>query len=255
MHQSSFAKLLWYAQRPNLWADLPAVIRRHTFPDRRDIDTADARREYDRLSIDTGDLARHIPDFRLIDFAAAFPVEFAAANDRCGEPLLPSGPGYLDLIYSVAEAIGARRVVETGVAYGWSSLALLLSLSHRPGSRLISVDRPYPALARDIVGLAVPDELRRNWLLLRESDRRGVPIALRKLPELDLCHYDSDKTYGGHMLTLPRLWRALRPGGVMICDDASDNAAFLDFARSVAAPPLIVKRRGKHVGLLLKPSP
>ena len=35
------------------------------------------------------------------------------------------GPGYIELIYAAARLTGARQAIETGVAYGWSSLALL----------------------------------------------------------------------------------------------------------------------------------
>jgi predicted O-methyltransferase YrrM len=250
---STLAKFGWFVARPKHWGDLPELIRRHTLPDRRDTDAADALAEYERLTIDAANLDRHIAGFQLIDFAERFPDEFAAAQSRCGTPLLKSGPGYLDVIYSVAEAIDARRVIETGVAYGWSSLALLLSLKHRPGSHLSSVDRPYPGLNQDIVGLAVPERLRPGWTLYRESDRRGVPMALLEQPEIDLCHYDSDKTYSGHLRTLPLLWTALRSGGVLICDDAGDNAGFLDFSRSVGVGPVVVKRKSKHVGILRKP--
>src|SRR5690606_10627699 len=116
-----------------------------------------------------------------------------------------------------------ERVVETGVAYGWSSFAFLMSLRNRPNARLVSVDRPYPGLHVDIIGLAIPPELKKQWTLYRESDRRGIPLALADIGEVDLVHYDSDKTYSGHRRSLPILWASIRSGGVLICDDAGDN--------------------------------
>src|SRR5690606_10727627 len=61
-------------------------------------------------------------------------------------PVKMGGPGALELIYYACEFAGAKNVVETGVAYGWSSLATLLSLEKRNGT-LYSSDMPY--LAQD----------------------------------------------------------------------------------------------------------
>ena len=67
------------------------------------------------------------------------------------------GAGDLDLLYSASKLSGAKNILETGVAYGWSSQAILRSLSKRSG-RLISVDMPM--LKQDdyeLIGLAVED--------------------------------------------------------------------------------------------------
>ena len=39
------------------------------------------------------------------------------------------------------------------------------------------------------------------------------------VPEIDLCHYDSHKDYDARMWAYPRLWAALRSGGIFISDD------------------------------------
>jgi predicted O-methyltransferase YrrM len=141
------------------------------------------------------------------------------------------------ICYTSTEYCQARRVIETGVAYGWSSLALLLSLKNRNG-QLVSTDLPYAGLDNDpYVGCVVPDELRENWKLLRGPDRQRVPEAIKLAGTLHLCHYDSDKSYSGRMWTYPRLWEALCSGGLFISDDIGDNIGFADFARSVAIGP------------------
>lgn len=250
--RSTISKVAWIAARPKHWVDIPTLVRRHVFPDRRDIEVSAALAELDRLTVPTDDLADIIPGFKLIPFEETFVEEWAAAKKRTGEPLLKSGPGYLDVIYSISEAVQATRVIETGVAYGWSSLAFLMSLRHRPNARLVSVDRPYPGLKVDIIGLAVPPELKTQWSLYKESDRLGIPLALADIGTVDLAHYDSDKTYAGHRRSLPKLWAALKGGGVLICDDAGDNAGFLDFCKEIGMSPTVVRRKGKHVGVLVK---
>ena len=49
----------------------------------------------------------------------------------------------------------------------------------------------------DNVGCVVHPLLRSNWTLIRKPDIIGLPFALKKLGKIDLCHYDSDKSYRG----------------------------------------------------------
>jgi predicted O-methyltransferase YrrM len=184
-----------------------------------------------------------------------FPEVFAEARrrqDAC--PVRMGGAGDLNLIYWLARYTQATRIVETGVAFGWSSLAFLLAIRDQSGARLVSVDMPYPKLNNDeFVGCVVPENLRAGWTLLRYADREGVPKALRLLGGIDLCHYDSDKRYRSRMWAYPRLWAALRPGGLLISDDIGDNVAFRDYCRQLAAEPVIVSIDRKYVGVLIKP--
>ena len=70
-------------------------------------------------------------------------------------------PGGLDLLHVAVECSDARCVVETGVAYGWSSLAILSALVGRGGAHLVSVDMAYPKMNNEsFVGIVVPDRLR-----------------------------------------------------------------------------------------------
>jgi predicted O-methyltransferase YrrM len=164
------------------------------------------------------------------------------------------GAGDLNLIYWLAQYTDAKRIVETGVAYGWSSLAFLLATQERADSRLVSVDMPYPKVNNDqYVGCVVPEALRARWTLLRYADREGLPMALRLLGGIDLCHYDSDKRYRSRMWAYPRLWRALRPGGLLISDDIGDNVAFRDYCQQCAAQPTVIAINNKFVGVLVKP--
>ena len=67
-----------------------------------------------------------------------------------------------------------------------------------------------------------------------------------------MCHYDSDKSYEGRMWAYPLLWGALEIGGIFMSDDIGDNLAFRDFARQVAAEPIVASFDGKYVGVLLR---
>lgn len=167
------------------------------------------------------------------------------------------GPGNLELLYQLAEHVQAKRVIETGVAYGWSSLALLLSMAKRHDGTLVSTDMPYalPGSER-YVGTVVPQELRSMWTLIDQPDREGLPRALRRLPEFDLCHYDSDKSRDGRLWAYPQLWQGLRPGGVFVSDDIGDNTAFQEFCAQIGQEPtVVVSPTGeKYTGVVVKDS-
>lgn len=115
---------------------------------------------------------------------------------------------------------------------------------------------PYPNKNNDkYVGCVVPQKYRSNWKIINKADRDALPKALNVLKEVDLCHYDSDKSYDGRMWAYPMLWKALRKGGIFISDDIADNVAFRDFANMLKMNPVIVKVGSeKYVGILLKPS-
>ena len=55
---------------------------------------------------------------------------------------------------------------------------------------------------------------------------------------------------------LPKLWGILREGGILICDDISDNLAFKDFCEQQSIEPIIAKTFDsqvvKYVGIAVK---
>lgn len=187
-----------------------------------------------------------------------FPDVLAAAEVRVSNcPQKMGGGRHLDLVYNLCESFEARSILETGVAYGWSSLAMLLSLKNRPESRLVSTNLHYSRYEDDkYVGCAVPDELRENWTLIKEADKTALPKALAMVPQLDLCHYDSDKTYAGRMWAYSLLWHVLKVNGCFVSDDIHDNLAFAHFCQMLNQIPTIVEIPAsvgkKYVGVLVK---
>ncbi|TQV83647.1 class I SAM-dependent methyltransferase [Denitrobaculum tricleocarpae] len=173
------------------------------------------------------------------------------AEENC--PIKMGGAGNLTLLYSLTEGLEAARGIETGVAYGWSSLAVLLSLQKRQG-QLFSVDLPYFKLRSDNwVGCVVPSDLRSNWHIYRCADREGLPQATRASGSIDFAHYDSDKSVPGRLWGYDHLWKALRSGGLLISDDIGDNDGFRQFCEQIGITPIVVADQGKYQGILRKP--
>lgn len=190
-----------------------------------------------------------------ISFYEKFQREIAEAERKKNMcPIKMGGEGDLELIYQLCEYIKARKIIETGVAYGWSSLTFLLSIHDREGALLISTDLPYSQETAPYVGYVVPEELHEKWKIIKKPDKEALPEALKIMPEIDMCYYDSDKTYEGRMFAYPLLWEALRKGGIFISDDISDNLAFAKFAKNVNIEPIIVGGGRKYSGVLIKKS-
>lgn len=167
-------------------------------------------------------------------------------------PVKMGGPGALELIYYACEFTKAQNVLETGVAYGWSSLAVLLSLQKRNGT-LYSSDMPYLAQDGDqYVGYVVPENLKKNWKLFRFADRESLPKIFKEASSFDVFHYDSDKSYHGRMWAYHQIYERLKPGAVFISDDIGDNSAYQDFCNEKNIDTTVVEYSEKYIGVFIK---
>ena len=105
----------------------------------------------------------------------------------------------------------------------------------------------------DAVGVVVPEGLKNQWQLIRGEDKRGLPKALELFDgKIDLCHYDSDKSYHGRMFAYPLLYEALNDGCWFISDDIGDNIAFKDFCKAKGIEPEVIVENGRFVGAFRK---
>lgn len=163
------------------------------------------------------------------------------------------GPGHVNLIYTICEKLSIKNVIETGVAYGWSSAAILNSIQKRNGS-LISIDMPMlKQTDYQLIGIAVDSKLREYWHLKREPDRYGLPRAINSMPGgVEMVHYDSDKSYYGRKWSQEIIWKNLKKGGIFISDDIEDNTAFMEFVASKNLKFNIIECEKKYVGVVKK---
>lgn len=258
---SKARSVLWYLPRPRLWPQLGrSIADRLVYGPEADTSGAAASWCEERGVTTEDALAKILGKAERISLESAHKEDCARARElEKGCPVVMGGPGDLDLLYSLVRETGATRVVETGVAYGWSSLAILLAMQGRSNALLVSTDMPYVQGHNErFVGCVMHrQDLMRHWKLLRLPDRDALPAALRDLGAVDLCHYDSDKSHRGRSWAYPLLWKHLRSGGIFLSDDIQDNLAFRDFSANLGLDPLVVKvsneRHTKYVGLLVKP--
>ena len=247
--------ILWIISKPSLWLQGIEIMKRRLF-----LNNDNYKREEALEWCKSNAVSEHEAIEKLtkipepVDLENLFYDEYQyalAAMDSC--PVQMGGPGALNLLYQVTAVYKPFKIIETGVAYGWSTLALLLGCRSYK-SKLISIDMPYIGMNNEAyVGVCVPEPLRANWQLIRKADRQGLPNALDIFDHsIDLCHYDSDKSYSGRMWAYPKLWDALKPGGIFISDDIQDNIAFKEFCSRLGRIPIIVISQRKYVGILVK---
>jgi predicted O-methyltransferase YrrM len=255
---SKAATAAWFLRRPSFWRQGVELVRRKLM---RDMDGADGRAKATEWAAERAvPVKAALEAVELLQKGAPLPklspsilAEAEALAKRATVEM--GGAGDLSLIHAAARLSGARRAVETGVAYGWSSLAILSALAENGGGRLASVDMPYPKMHNEpFVGIVVPDALRSNWVLIRLPDRNGLKRAIAELGgSIDFSHYDSDKSYYGRAFAYPLIWQALGPGGVFISDDIGDNMRFAEFVAEKGIPFAVTECNGRFVGICRKP--
>jgi predicted O-methyltransferase YrrM len=161
------------------------------------------------------------------------------------------GPGNFPLLYFLVRKMKPSNVVETGVAAGFSSKAILSALKKNGSGRLYSSDFPYFRIQdpEKYIGYIVDDELKDNWTCLVEGDKRNLPHILSRIDSIDLFHYDSDKSHSGREWAINLIRPRMRKGGVVIMDDIHDNCYFEDFVKKNGVASTVFEFHGKYLGM------
>lgn len=249
--------LIWFAARPNFWAHALDLIGRKL---RANNDGPKAVAEATAWAAERAVPVRDALQIIGLKSNEHFPqvpenLLQEATRRAVFSTVSMGGAGDISLLHAAVKLSGANRIIETGVAYGWSSLAILSAIEDCLGAELVSIDMPYPKAGNEqFVGIVVPESLRASWTLIREPDRHGLVKGIAKLGgDIDFCHYDSDKSWWGRCYAYPLLWNALSSGGVFISDDIQDNLAFKAFIESKRVAFAITSCEGKFVGIARKP--
>jgi len=161
-------------------------------------------------------------------FLEAEEYEYARAVDSKVE-IKMGGAGPAILLYEACRVIRPELVLESGVAFGWSSCAILSAMSRNKRGRLISIDRPYwfDESKKVLIGKAVPDSLKKRWSLYIGSNRKW--LKRKRIAEgmlFDIVFYDSDKSFVGKAEWIEFMMGYLKTGGLLIVDDIGDDSFF-----------------------------
>jgi hypothetical protein len=141
---------------------------------------------------------------------------------------------FVRIAWCLARHLRPKRVLETGVARGLTTRALLEAFERSDAGRLWSIDLP-PLLELDLAketAAAVPDRLHDRWTLLRGSSRRVLHPLVTGLGRIDLFVHDSMHTTRNLRFELEQVWPALTPGGAALIDDVEKNTATAQFLQA-----------------------
>jgi predicted O-methyltransferase YrrM len=182
-------------------------------------------------------------------WAAEFRVIARARLDEQAVPL--GGAGHFQLVHFLVRYLRPKVVLETGVAAGYTSQAILSALEQNGEGTLFSSDFPYFRLDEPerYVGCLVDDALRSRWHLGLNGDRANLAEFLPEMGPIDFVHYDSDKSVEGRAFVMDLIRDQLSPGAVVVMDDIDDNTFFRDWVSRSGSACRVFARGRKYVGL------
>ena len=169
---------------------------------------------------------------------------------------LGGGGNYL-LLYFLVRKFRPKIILETGVAAGWSTLAILKAINKNKLGKLYSSDFPYFRIKNpeQYIGILAKDEKnKKDWYLDIDGDDIALPKILKILQNenINLIHYDSDKTYYARNKALKILSSKLNSETIIIFDDIQDNLHFKDLVEKTKEDFSVLEFQNKYVGIILK---
>jgi caffeoyl-CoA O-methyltransferase len=167
-------------------------------------------------------------------------------NQRAGMMNVPVVDGRL--LRLLAEAIGAKQIVEVGTSNGYSGIWQCLALK-ATGGKLITfeIDAQRAALARENFKRAGVDDL----VTLVEGDAHEKVTELKG--PIDICFIDADKE--GYTDYLNKLLPKVRPGGLILAHNITPGMADPKYVEAVTTNPAletILYTQGGGVSVTLK---
>jgi predicted O-methyltransferase YrrM len=129
---------------------------------------------------------------------------------------------YAEALYRAVLMKKPTRVIEIGMAFGSSSLAILTALEELKAGELISID---PFQYKDWDGAAVAaikrSDLEHRHRLITEADYAALPALLKEGTEIQFAYIDGAHTFDYVLLDTFYLDRMLAVGGVLGFNDCN----------------------------------
>lgn len=157
-----------------------------------------------------------------------------------------SNPKTVKLLELVIEKYKPTTIVETGIANGVSTRAILeaLKINKLTNSHLYSFD---------INPQVVTEDLKINkQFTFKHVCKQNLQELFQDVPKIDLFYHDSDHTYRNQLTEYKIAWNKMSDGGILMSDDINWSNAFLDFCFFVNRKPKILVDTEKFCGLIYK---
>ncbi len=150
----------------------------------------------------------------------------------------------------LAEATGARHIVEIGTSNGYASIWFCLALRTTGGKlTTFEIDAHRASLARENFKRAGVDKL----VTLIEGDAHEKVTMLKE--PIDIVFIDADK--GGYLDYLNKLLPLVRPGGLILAHNTTDVASQMqDYLEAITTSPeletIFLHEQTTGIGVTLK---
>jgi predicted O-methyltransferase YrrM len=189
-----------------------------------------------KLVAEIEDAVADVPEFQTKQFHSIFDFRF-----------------YRILMYAMVRALRPTTFVESGILHGLTSTFILEAMERNGHGQLISADLPsYPdtgpsnkdgcvaVLPRGKEpGWVVPAAKSGRWQRLTGASMEMLPaVLLAQAEKIDVFLHDSEHTTKTMYEELHLAWRYLRPGGVLVCDNADMSSAFHDLVGRYRCPSI-----------------
>ncbi|KQW67189.1 O-methyltransferase [Ensifer sp. T173] len=156
-------------------------------------------------------------------------TEYLDFYSRMKDLWLPVSRQTGELLYMLARSSGARTIVEFGTSFGLSTLYLAAALRDNGGGQLITSEFEPSKIARARQNLADAGLI--DLVEIREGD--ALTTLSMDLPEsIDLLLLDGAKPLYPEVLSLVE--SRLRPGALVVADDADHCPDYLDRVRATS---------------------
>lgn len=165
------------------------------------------------------------------------------------------GGGAYPFLYFITRYMEPNLIVETGVAAGFSSYSFLSAIKANGRGKLYSSDFPYFRIPQPekYIGILVEETLKDNWEIFIEGDEMNLPKIINSVKEIDIFHYDSDKSYSGRKFAISSIVNSLSSRGVILMDDIQDNSFFRDYIEDTSPESWhIFEFQNKYIGMIGK---
>ena len=136
----------------------------------------------------------------------------------------------LQILYSAIRLYKPKIMIETGVAGGSTSLAILSAMKKNGSGKLYSIDIGNVMVAPGYeIGYIVPEEIRSNWSLIVGDSKKELPKLLNQLKEIDCFFHDSDHSYEHMNFEFNAVLPFLDSKNLILSDDTELNSSFHEF--------------------------
>ncbi len=179
----------------------------------------------------------------------AFLSELKAAARKAGIPPIWIAPEQASLMQILLKAAGAKRVVEVGTLAGYSAIALARALPPRSQGGLLTTIELSPKHADFAAEWIARSDVADRVVLERGA---GAEVLARmSARSADAAFLDADK--GGYPVYLEHCLRIVRPGGLILVDNAFAFGQLFDAKPSDREVPAVrafnevmAKTKGLH---------